>query len=102
MGLWIYINEPDGVLFEYLGTQPTVNQTIMLHPGWNMVGFPSLTNRNRTAALNNLNFGIEVDAIWTFDAVTQTWEEVGAGDDLVLGRGYWVHTSQECTWDVPL
>jgi N6-adenosine-specific RNA methylase IME4 len=65
-----------------------------------MVGYPSLSNRNRTAALNNLTFGTEVDAIWTFDAETQTWEEIKAGDYFEVGRGYWVHATQECVWEV--
>jgi parallel beta-helix repeat protein len=71
IGFWIHITEPGGVLFEYSGTPPTSNQSIPLHPGWNMVGYPSLTNRNRTTSLNNLTFGVEVDAIWTFNAATQ-------------------------------
>jgi parallel beta-helix repeat protein len=102
IGFWIHITEPGGVLFKYFGTQPTSNQSISLHPGWNMVGYPSLTNRNRTAALNNLTFGVEVDAIWTFDAATQTWEEIKAGDYFEVGRGYWIHAAQECVWEVPL
>jgi len=102
IGFWIHITEPGGVLFEYFGTQPTSNQSITLHPGWNMVGYPSLTNRNRTAALNNLTFGLEVDAIWTFDAATQTWEEIKTGDYFEVGRGYWIHATQECVWEVPI
>ena len=45
---------------------------------------------------------MEVDAIFTFDAATQTWEEVGSGDDFEIGRGYWVHATQDCVWEVPL
>jgi parallel beta-helix repeat protein len=102
IGFWIFITEPGGVLLEYSGPQPGTTQNIPLHKGWNLVGYPSLSNRNRTAALNNLDFGTEVDAVWTFDAATQTWEEVGPGDDFELGRGYWVHAAQECVWEVPL
>jgi parallel beta-helix repeat protein len=85
MAFWIRITESGGVLFAYPGTQPTSNQSIPLHPGWNMVGYPSLTNRDRTAALNNLTFGVEVDAVWTFDAATQTWEEISVGDYFEVG-----------------
>ncbi|UCG68468.1 MAG: right-handed parallel beta-helix repeat-containing protein, partial [Thermoplasmata archaeon] len=53
MGFWIHITQPGDTIFLYNGTQPTTNQSITLHPGWNMVGYPSLSNRNRTAALNN-------------------------------------------------
>lgn len=101
MGFWIHITESSGVLFDCPGIQPTSNQSIALHPGWNMVGYPSLTNRNRTAALNNITFELEVDAIWTFDASTQKWKEIGPSDYFELGRGYWIHATQECVWEVP-
>jgi hypothetical protein len=64
------------------------------------VGYPSLTNEQRTTALNNLDFGVEVDAVWTHDAATQTWEEVGEFDNLEYGRGYWIHATTTCTWTV--
>ncbi|UCG68192.1 MAG: right-handed parallel beta-helix repeat-containing protein, partial [Thermoplasmata archaeon] len=41
MGFWIHITQPGDTIFVYNGTQPTSNQTITLHPGWNMVGYPS-------------------------------------------------------------
>jgi parallel beta-helix repeat protein len=102
IGFWIFITEPGGVLLEYSGPQPGAPENIPLHTGWNMVGYPSLSNKNRTAALNNLTFGVEVDSVWTFDGATQTWEEVGPGDEFKLGRGYWVHAAQECVWEVPV
>ena len=97
-----YINEPGGVLFEFSGTQPTGNQTITLQPGWNLVGYPSLTSHNRTDGLNNLTFGSEVDSIWAFDAFSQKWEEIGSADYFKLGRGYWIHATTTCEWEVPL
>jgi parallel beta-helix repeat protein len=102
IGFWIHITEPDGVLYAYPGIPPTSNQSIPLHPGWNIVGYPSLSNRNRTVALNNLTFGLEVDAIWTFNAATKNWVEVIGGGNFEIGRGYWIHATQECEWEVPL
>ncbi|UCG68406.1 MAG: hypothetical protein JSV09_11405, partial [Thermoplasmata archaeon] len=102
MGFWIYITKPGGVLFEYFGVVPTSNQTITLNPGWNMVGYPSLTNYNRTAGLNNLTFNQEVDLIQWYDAPTQTWHDMGEEDYFVPGRGYWIHAKVECEWEVPL
>jgi parallel beta-helix repeat protein len=101
-GFWIYITVPGGVLFEYQGDKPPINQSISLHPGWNLVGYPSLTNKPRDTALNNIIFGIDVDAIQTYDAATKTWEEIGPSDNFELGRGYWVHSLVEKTWEVPL
>ena len=102
MGFWVHITEPGDTIFLYNGSQPTSNQTIQLLKGWNMVGYPSLTSRNRTAALNNLEFGIEVDAIWSHNAAVQKWEETGEFDSFFLGKGYWIHATQNCLWEVPL
>ncbi len=102
MGFWIYIIKPEGVLFEYSGTQSTQNQTITLHPGWNLIGYPSLTSYNRTAGLNNLTFGSEVDSILTYDAATQKWEVIGLSDYFKIRRGYWIHAKTTCVWEVPL
>ncbi|UCE72975.1 MAG: hypothetical protein JSV56_08020, partial [Methanomassiliicoccales archaeon] len=101
-GFWIHVTEPDGVLFEYLGTQPIQNQTITLHPGWNHIGYPSLTNHNRTKGLNNITFGDDVDFIQWYDAATKTWHEMGKDDYFVLGRGYFFHSKVEKTWEVPI
>jgi parallel beta-helix repeat protein len=102
ISFWIHITEPGGVLFEYSGIQPIVNQSIPLHPGWNLVGYPSLNNKDRTTALNNINFPNDVDAIWAFNSVTQRWEEISPTDYFELGRGYWIHSKVEKTWEVPL
>ena len=102
IGFWIHIIEPNGLLFEYPGTQPTQNQTIVLYPGWNLLGYPSLRCYNRTVALNNITFGKEVDSIWTWDPQSKNWVEVGELDHFIIGRGYWVHATIECIWEVPL
>jgi uncharacterized repeat protein (TIGR01451 family) len=102
MGFWIHITEPGDTLFFYNGTKPTVNQTIDLLPGWNLMGYPSPTTYNRTQGLNNLTFDIDVDSIWTYNAETQKWEELGETDYFEPGRGYWVHAKTICIWEVPL
>ncbi|UCF08328.1 MAG: right-handed parallel beta-helix repeat-containing protein [Thermoplasmata archaeon] len=102
MGFWLHISEPGGVLFNCSGAKPTENQAIPLYPGWNMVGYPSLDNKTRDEALNNLTFGSHVDSIWTYNAAAQTWEEVMVVDSFFPGKGYWIHATQECEWEVPL
>jgi parallel beta-helix repeat protein len=102
MGFWIHITNPGDTIFLYNGTEPISNQSITLHPGWNMVGYPSLSNRTRDNALNNINFGADVDAVWTFNAATQKWQEIGPSDYFDLGRGYWIHSKVTKVWDVPL
>jgi hypothetical protein len=102
MGFWIYITQPGDTIFSYNGTRPTENQTITLYPGWNMVGYPSLRNRTRDTALNNLTFGNQVDSIWTYNATTMQWVELTSSDSFDPGRGYWIHAKVECIWKVPL
>jgi parallel beta-helix repeat protein len=102
MGFWIHITQPGNTIFLYNGTQPTSNQTIPLHPGWNMVGYPSLTSYNRTVGLNNLTFDTHVDAIWTYNAATQKYKQLTASDNFEIGKGYYIHAKAECTWAVPL
>ncbi|UCG70695.1 MAG: right-handed parallel beta-helix repeat-containing protein [Thermoplasmata archaeon] len=102
MSFWIHITQPGVTIFHYNGTRPTSDQSITLHPGWNMVGFPSLESFNRTAGLNNITFGQEVDLIQWYDASTQTWHDLSENDYFELGRGYWVHANVKCEWEVPL
>jgi parallel beta-helix repeat protein len=102
IGFWIRITNMGGVLFTPSGTQPSVNQTIALHIGWNLVGYPSQTSYNRTDGLNDVKFGTDVDAIYWFDASTKTWYFMNSNDPFVPGRGYWIYSKVETTWEVPL
>jgi parallel beta-helix repeat protein len=102
MGFWIHITQPGGTIFVYNGTQPTENQTITLHAGWNLVGYPSSNNKTRTEALNNLTFGYHIDSIWTFNSTLEGWQELGELDYFEVGRGYWIHAITKCKWEVPL
>jgi hypothetical protein len=102
IGFWIHITNPFGTYFRFDGMKPIQNQTITLHPGWNMVGYPSLTSYNITKGLNKINFTIEVDAIWTFDSLTQKWEHLDEFDYFEPGKGYYIHSKIETTWEVPL
>jgi hypothetical protein len=102
MGFWIHITRPGETIFLYNGTQPTENQTITLFRGWNLVGYPSLTNYNRTDGLNNLTYGTHIDSIWTYNSATSRWKELGPSDYFEVGKGYWIHAKTKCEWEVPL
>ncbi|UCG69292.1 MAG: right-handed parallel beta-helix repeat-containing protein [Thermoplasmata archaeon] len=102
VGFWIHIIESSELLFEYPGTPPTVNQTLTLYEGWNLIGYPSLTRYNLTKGLNNITFAQEIDSIWTHNAATQKWKELTASDFFEIGKGYWIHANVECEWEVPL
>jgi hypothetical protein len=102
MGFWLRITDPEGTSLVVFGNEPTSNQTIQLYKGWNLVGYPSLTNYNRTSGLNNLNYGSGIDCIQWFDSSTKTWHFMGENDSFEIGRGYWVHAKSNCVWEVPL
>jgi len=102
MGFWIHVTDPNGTTLTVYGDIFSFSQPVPLSVGWNQVGFPSLSNKTTTSALNKLVYGVEVDAIFTFEGATQTWEAVGPGNDFILGKGYWMHATQDCVWEVPL
>jgi parallel beta-helix repeat protein len=102
MGILVHIIKSGGSLFYFNGTQPVTTQTISLYKGWNLVGYPSLSNHNRTVGLNNLIFNQEVDAIQWFDSLTKSWHFMGPDDSFEIGRGYWIHAKSDCVWEVPL
>ncbi|UCE36785.1 MAG: hypothetical protein JSW00_14905 [Thermoplasmata archaeon] len=102
MGIWIHITNPAGATLRYNGFVPKRNLEIDLHMGWNLVGFPSQCYRNRTMALNNVDFGMEVDAILTYDAHIQKWIKVGELDYIEPEVGYYIHARTDITWEVTI
>lgn len=88
--------------FIYGGEEPTENQMISLCPGWNLVGYPSSSDKLRDDALNNLVFNSDVNSIWTQDYADGSWIELGISDYFEVGKGYWIHSSVETVWEVPL
>ncbi len=102
VGFWLHITDPQGATLVVFGDELVANQSITIYPGWNLVGYPSLINRTLDAALNNINFSTDVDSIWTYNATTQKWKEIGIIDYIELGKGYWIHSKVTKVWDVPL
>ncbi|UCE37401.1 MAG: right-handed parallel beta-helix repeat-containing protein [Thermoplasmata archaeon] len=103
MGLWVHVTDPGGTTLVVMGDELTSNQDISLYPGWNLVGFPSKTNKTRVVALDTLNFGSDVDAIWTYNASTQKWVKLDeATDYFEIGKGYWIHSRVTKVWNIPL
>jgi hypothetical protein len=102
LAFWVYITKPGGTELSCKGIAPTIGQSIDLHKGWNLVGYPSLINRDRNTALNNIAYGSDVDAVWTYNAASNQWTKLQSSDQFTLSRGYWIHSLVEKTWDVPL
>jgi hypothetical protein len=102
MGFWVHINHPGGAILEYSGDPPFVGESMWLYQGWNMVGYPSTSIHDRTAGLNNLAFGSDVDCIQWYDSSSGTWHFMGPSDNFIPGRGYWFHSSHVTMWEVPV
>ncbi len=102
ISFYIHISDPGGARLVVEGMEFWTNQQIDLYPGWNMVGYPSLNDYDRTTGLNNINYGTDVDAIWTYDASTGQWTNLQPSDNFERGGGYLIHSLVTKTWDVPL
>ncbi|UCE39291.1 MAG: DNRLRE domain-containing protein [Thermoplasmata archaeon] len=102
MGIWIHITDSEDVLFEVPGILPTEGQTVTLKPGWNLVGYPRLTNSTRTEGLNNTVFGTHINMIMRFDTTSGNWGNVAVDDIFEVGRGYWVHSLTSHVWKLKL
>jgi hypothetical protein len=100
LGFFIHITNSNGTDLTIPGDVPTSPHTITLKFGWNLVGYPSMTQRSRDSALNNLNFDNQVDVIQYYDASTDTFMDVDNKDKFQPGNGYWIHATQDCDWIV--
>ena len=101
MGFWVHITNSGGVLFDYNESQAMNSPVIPLFAGWNLVGFPSNNVLDTQDALNNLEYGTEVDSIWTYDAQAHIFVEMTQTDLFRKGKGYWFHTGSDLIWQVP-
>ena len=102
ISFYIHVTTPGGTRLICEGGEFWTGQQINLKKGWNLVGYPSLSDRTATDAMNNINLGTEVDAIWTYDTTMQQWIEVGPSDNFELFNGYLIHSLVNKAWDVPL
>lgn len=94
VGFWINITEPGGVNLTVSGYIPT-STTIPLYAGWNLVGYPSLTNETVANAL----WGTGADKVEAFDpAEPYRIKEVGPTYVMKPGEGYWVHVVEDTVW----
>ena len=68
--------------------------TITLHPGWNLVGYPSATARSVSDVMD----GISYDYIQGFDGSDVF--DLGGSYMMSPGEGYWIHVTTEQDWTV--
>lgn len=104
-GLWVQAAAP--VTLTITGTWP-IATAISLCPGWNLIGYPSLTARPPATALASIagkyNLVYGYDAADTADPWKKYDPVFPAGNDLTFmqpGWGYWIRMTEAATLTVP-
>lgn len=106
MGFWIHMTEP--VDLPIFGETPWKTE-ILLHEGWNLVGYPDTITRTPSEAFAGIS--TYVTRVWAYDAsdIQDQWKLYVPGtlpgvNDLTLMHpelGYWVEVNSDCVWKVP-
>jgi uncharacterized protein YkwD len=100
VGFWIHVTEESGADLIVEGDSPLSSQQINLKSGWNLVGYPCTTGRERDNALNNLEYGIDVEVIQRYDAISNTYKNLGEEEAMKPGQGYFIFANYDCQWIV--
>jgi hypothetical protein len=97
VGVWLYIPDAtalgDGII-RVSGFAP-VNESVQLKAGWNLVGYPSLTQRSVTDALLGLPY-TSVEGYSASDPYRLT--TLAGGYMMTPGEAYWIQVSSDCVW----
>ena len=66
--------------------------TVPVVKGWNLIPVidVDLPDAGSTVAAGTYLISIEWSVAWTFDPLSDSWVRIIAGDDLMIGNGYWV------------
>jgi hypothetical protein len=94
MGLWV--NSVSAGTFITAG-QVASTVEIPLYAGWNLVGYPSFTQRSITAALAGTGFDMPLEG---FISTTPYIEQRLNTYLMRPGEGYWVHVPADTVWIV--
>jgi hypothetical protein len=106
-GLWIHMKNDAVLIPDH--KDPTTNSMfpgytpIDLEPGWNFVGYPSVT----TSLIGDALTGVPYDMVQTYDAFTHQWLSYDPGSystdtltQMEMGRGYWIHCTASHLWEI--
>jgi PKD repeat protein len=94
-GYYIYMTSAD-----YLVTAGQVaSQTdIPLKAGWNLVGYPFLSERTRNDALSSIDGNY--NKVLYSESGTKKEKQLGPDELMIPGEGYWIHATADCTWTI--
>ncbi|MFQ5883860.1 MAG: S8 family serine peptidase [Thermoplasmata archaeon] len=95
MGIWVNVLSDD--YFTVAGIVPT-GTTIQLYAGWNLVGYPSFTDRTVLLALT----GISYQRVEGFNATAAPYNlmALSPASLMTAGEGFWIY-SVDTVWVVP-
>jgi hypothetical protein len=94
MAFWVSVYINSGITVA--GSVPTSTE-IPLKTGWNLVGYPSFTERNVSDALS----GIPYDRIEGYDILSiQRIRLLSGNDNMKPTHGYWIRVSSDATWTI--
>jgi hypothetical protein len=96
-GYYIDMINPDHLVI--LGKVPS-NIQIQLKTGWNLVGYPNLTNVTVDDALSSIS-GLYTKVCF-YNTTTDRDEVLGPNNLMHPGYGYWIHVTEDCVWEVEL
>lgn len=95
MGLWIHITNISSLTISGNGSLP-VSTIITLSAGWNLIGYPSITNRTVNDIFAEVSQSISHES-FRFDASqTHSLKKMADTEVFHLGFGYWVYVSASC------
>ncbi|MBK8821420.1 MAG: right-handed parallel beta-helix repeat-containing protein [Anaerolineales bacterium] len=105
IGFWVHMTAAD--VLEVVGTEP-VTTDIDLYEGWNLVAYPSMTNRPLPEVLNE-NGCTDFSVVYAYlanDAAPWKLFDLSLPpflndlSEMAPGSGYWIWVNADCTWSV--
>ena len=110
MGFWIYMTTADTL--EVVGTATTTTDIALSvnAGGWNLVGYPSMAERDLPGALQSHGVGTDFSLVYAYHAYDtedqwKLFDRTGASyandlKKLTPGWGYWIKVSADHIWSV--
>jgi hypothetical protein len=85
------------IVSDYLVTAGKVAQQtdINLKSGWNLVGYPGLSDQIVADALSSIDGNYNM--VEYFDPIKDKEVRLGPNDLMIPGLGYWIHATADCT-----
>ena len=96
-GYYIKMTNPDYLVVA--GVVPIGTQ-IPLKAGWNLVGYPCLEGKTVSEALASIA-GL-YNKVEFYNTTSDKEERLGPNELMNPGFGYWIHTTSDCVWKVPI